>query len=100
MSEFEKQDEQEIAMANRDHYRPAASHRFESANAKKKAAVERKLLLLAIKVMGCVLAALVFLASMLNPAWVPVLGYSGILIFLIMAAIMLDRHFRGYSNGR
>ena len=100
MSEFEKQDEQVIAMANSEHRRPAASHKFESADAKEEAARERKLLLLAIKVMGCVLAAVVFLAAMLDPAWVPVLGYSGILIFLIMAAIMLDRHFREYRNGK
>ena len=94
MSGFEKQDEQVIAMANRDHSRPAVYRRSDAA-AKRKAARVRKILLLTVKVLSCLLAAMVFLAALLIPAWVPVLGYSGILIFLIMAAIIVDRQFRG-----
>ena len=47
-----------------------------------------------LRVAGCLLAALVFLTLMLDPRCVPIVGCLGIMTFIVMGAITLDRHIR------
>jgi len=47
------------------------------------------------KVAACLVAAAVFLALLLDPVfWVPVIGYVGIMTFIVVGAICVDRHVR------
>ena len=55
----------------------------------------RRLLKMMARVVACLVAAGVFLAVMLDPRWVPVLGCIGIMTFVVMGAIILDRHIKG-----
>ena len=55
----------------------------------------KRLLKMIARVAACLVAAAVFLAVMLDPRWVPVVGCVGIMVFVVMGAIILDRHIKG-----
>ena len=71
----------------------------QAAEAEAKAEKMRELLWLGLKVFLCGVAAALFLAAMLDPVWVPVLGYGGITFFLVTAAIQIDRAFWRKQHG-
>lgn len=53
----------------------------------------RRLLTMLAKVAACAVAAGVFLALMLDPKlWVPVVGCVGIITFIVVGAISIDRY--------
>ena len=55
----------------------------------------KHLLRMLLKVAACLLAAGVFLVLMLEPAfWVPVVGCVGIMTFVVVGAICIDRYAR------
>lgn len=47
-----------------------------------------------LRLIGCLLGAGVFVAVMLYPAAVSVVGCAGVMSFVVMAAITVDRHSR------
>ena len=47
-----------------------------------------------LRLLGCLLGAGVFVAVMIWPQAVPVLGCAGVMAFVVMGAICADRHFR------
>lgn len=115
--EMENLDEQVMQVANsagmdRDAYEAEKTEREEASRAKelhakkieemeRHAAREverwkaRHLLKMLAKVAACMLAVCVFLVLILNPAfWVPVVGCLGILTFVVVGAISVDRYVR------
>lgn len=95
--EFEQMDDQVIAMVNGEPKQEPANKVDTAEEAK--AENFRKILWLGLKVFLCGMAAALFLAAMLDPDWVPVLGYSGIAFFLVTAAIQIDRAFWRKQHG-
>lgn len=94
--EFEQQNQQAIDMANRNHQEPKLREGKFAAKALLDAEAEkaRELLLLVLKVLGCILAAVLFLAAEFNPGWKTALCCIGFVAFMCMGSILLDRHCR------
>ena len=93
--EFEQQNQQAINLANRNHQQPKPREgRFAKAVLDAEAEKARELLLLVLKVLGCMLAAVLFLAAEFNPGWKTALCCIGFVGFMCMGAILLDRHCR------
>lgn len=104
--EFDQMDREVIALvAGRAH--PAAEvaarqiasamwrPRFDDRDAERKAAQVRKdILLLAIQVLSCFLAALIFITALFLPEIVVHLTNVGVLVAGIVAAVKIDRHLR------
>ena len=94
--DFDKQDREVMAAVNGE---PEGAPRIlpkrtdVDVMARIKAERIRRHVLLGLRVAACLLAAALFLAMLLDPAWVPVMAYAGIMIFVVVAAIMVDRHF-------
>ena len=55
----------------------------------------RRLLKMLARATACFVAAGVFLAMMLDPKfWVPVVGCVGVMTFIVVGAICIDRYFQ------
>ena len=94
--EFDRQDQQAIDVANRNHQQPkvCASNIVAGARPEVQAQKARDLLLLMLKVFSCMLAAMLFLAAEFNPSWKTALCCIGFVAFMCMGSILLDRHCR------
>ena len=95
--EFESQNQQAIDMANRNHQQPkvCASKIPAGARAEAQAQKARELLYVMLKVFGCLLAAVLFLAAEFDPNWKTALCCIGFMTFMCMGSILLDRYCRG-----
>lgn len=61
----------------------------------------RRLLTMLARVAACLVAACVFLALILEPVfWVPVVGCLGIMTFVVVGAICIDRHVQNMKRWR
>lgn len=104
--EMEKLDDQVLQVANSagearcaDEAAQAERRAEDGCNQanKKKARQEKtqRLLAMLARVAVCLVAAGVFLALMLEPEfWVPVIGCIGIITFIVVGAICIDRYCR------
>lgn len=60
----------------------------------------KRLLTMLARVAACLVAAAVFLALMLEPGfWVPVVGCLGIMTFVVVGAICIDRYVQRRRHG-
>lgn len=58
---------------------------------------KRRLMLFLVKVLGCVLIALLFLVAAFKPGFATVLSCVGVIVACSIAAILVDRRFgRGH----
>ena len=93
--EFERQDQQAIDLANHNHQQPKPREgRFAKAVLDAEAEKARDFLLLMLKVLGCLLAAVLFLAAEYDPGWKTALCCIGFVAFMCMGSILLDRYCR------
>lgn len=61
----------------------------------------KRLLTMLAQVAACLVAAAVFLALILEPKfWVPVVGCLGIMTFVVVGAICIDRHVQNMKRWR
>lgn len=61
------------------------------AEAEEKTARTKSAIGLIVRLLICAVAAVLFLAALLLPNWVPVLCFAGLAVCLIVGAIVIDR---------